>query len=146
MLPKQVTESFVVGGCVGWGRGWTTMSPYQHGVRQSATAQGMQAEALLAFVGLLVEPAFQPDASFPALDGCGHKALPGLPCKVLTNGVLLILSLEAEGDSIEAIHSPWISISKSQVEIVCQMLELSVQGTACRRGSNPPHCWWVGGR
>jgi hypothetical protein len=122
------------------------MSLYQHGVRQCATAQGTQAEALLAFYGLLVEPAFQPDALFSALDGRGHKASPGLLCKVSTNGVLLIPTLEVESNSIEAIHYPWISISKSQVEIVCQTLELSVQGTACHQGGAPPHCWWVGGR
>jgi hypothetical protein len=46
------------------------MSPYQHGIRLGTTAQGMQAEALLAFLGLLVKPAIQPNASFPALDGC----------------------------------------------------------------------------
>ncbi len=100
----------------------------------------------LAFLGLLVKPAFQPDALFPALDGRGHEASPGLPCEVLTNGLSLIPTLEVKGDSVEAIHYPWISISKSQVEIVCQMLELSVQGTTCRQGGNPPHCWWVGGR
>jgi hypothetical protein len=94
------------------------MSPYRHGVRRSATAQGTQTEALLAFLGLLIEPAFQPDASFPALDGCGREALPGLLCKVSMNGVSSIPTLEVEGNSIEAIHYPWISISKSQVEIV----------------------------
>jgi hypothetical protein len=98
------------------------MSPYQHGIRQSTTAQGTQAEALLAFHGLLVKPACQPDASFPALDGHGCKALPGLPCKVSTNGVSLIPTLEVEGNSVEAIHNPWIFISKSQVECVCQTL------------------------
>jgi hypothetical protein len=46
-----------------------TISPYQHGVRQSAMAQGTHLEVLLAFLGLLVEPAFQPDAPFTALDG-----------------------------------------------------------------------------
>jgi hypothetical protein len=115
------------------------MSPYQHGVSQSATAQGMQAEALLAFLGLLVKPAFQPDASFPALDGHGCEASPGLPCEVSMNGVSSILTLEVEGDSIEASHYPWIFISKSQVENVCQTLELSVQGTACRQGGALPH-------
>jgi hypothetical protein len=140
MLPYQVTESFVVGGCVGQGRRWTTMSPYQHGICRSAMAQGMQAEALLVFLGLLVKPACQPDASFPALDGCGRKALPGLPCKVSsTNGVSLIPTLEVEGNSVEAIHYPWISISKSQVECVCQTLELLVQGTACHQGGALPH-------
>jgi hypothetical protein len=63
----------------------------------------MQAEALLAFLGLLVKPAFQPDASFPALDGCGCEVSPGLPCKVLMNGVSLIPTLEVKGDSVEAI-------------------------------------------
>jgi hypothetical protein len=114
------------------------MSPYRHGVRRSAMAQGTQAEALLAFLGLLVKPAIQPDALFPALDGCGREALPGLPCEVLANGVLSIPTLEVEGDSIEATHYPWISISKSQVEIVRQ--KLSIQGTACRqRGTLPQH-------
>jgi hypothetical protein len=113
---------------------------------RSAMAQGTQAEALLAFLGLLVKPAFQPDAPFPALGGRGREVLPGLPCKVLTNGVSLIPLLEVKGNSVEAIHYPWISISKSQVEIVCQTLELPVQGTACRQGGAPPDCWWVGGR
>ncbi len=122
------------------------MSPYQHGLCQSATAQGMQWEALLAFLGLLVKPVFQPDVLFPALDGNGRKALPGLLCKVSANGVLSIPTLEVEGNSIEASHYPWISISKSQVENICQMLELLVQCTACRQGSAPPQCWWVGGR
>jgi hypothetical protein len=122
------------------------MSPYQHGVRRSATAQGTQAEALLAFLGLLDEPAFQPDASFPALDGHGREASPGLPCEVSMNRVSLIPTLEVESNSLEAIHYPLISISKSQVEIICQTLELSVQGTACRQGGASPHCWWVGGK
>jgi hypothetical protein len=42
-LHKRVMESFVVGGCVGWGRRWTTISLYHYGVRQSATALGTQA-------------------------------------------------------------------------------------------------------
>jgi hypothetical protein len=84
------------------------MSLYQHGVCRSATAQGTQAEALLAFLGLLVEPACQPDASFLALDGCGCEALPGLPCEVSMNGVSSKPTLEVEGNSIEAIHYPWI--------------------------------------
>ncbi len=75
MLPKRVTESFVVEGCVGQGRRWTTISPYQHGVHQSATAQGTQANALLAFLGLLVKPVYQPYALFLALDGHGREAL-----------------------------------------------------------------------
>jgi hypothetical protein len=74
------------------------MSPYQHGIRQSATAQGTQAEVFLAFLGLLVKPVCQPDVLFLALDGCGRKASPGLPCEVSTNGVLLIPKLEVEGN------------------------------------------------
>ncbi len=103
-------------------------------------AQGMQADALLAFLGLLVEPVFLPDALFSALVGHGCEALPGSLCKVSMNGVSSIPTLEVEGVSKEVIHYPWISISKSQVEIVCRTLELSVQGTACRQGSAPPHC------
>jgi hypothetical protein len=74
-------------------------------------------EAPLAFLGLLVEPVIQPDAPFSALDGHGHEALLGLPCEVSTNGVLLIPKLELEGNSVEGIHHPWISIRKSQVEL-----------------------------
>jgi hypothetical protein len=96
-------------------------------------AQGTQAEALLAFLGLLVEPACQPDASFLALDSCGHEASPGLQCEVLTNGVSSIPTLEVEGNSVEVSHYPWIYISKSQVEKVCQTLEL------CR---SRPRAWF----
>jgi hypothetical protein len=125
------------------------MSPYQHGICRSTTAQGTQMEALLAFLGLLVEPAFQPDALFPALDGCGRKASLGFPCKVSMNGVSLIPILELEGDSIEGIHHPWISVSMLHgVHVVCQPLAPSAisTGTVCCRGGAPPHCWWVGGR
>jgi hypothetical protein len=89
-------------------------------------------EALLMLDGLLVKPASQPEALLPALDGHGHKALLGLPCKVSMNGVSLIPTLEFKGDSVEGIHHPWICISKSQGEFVCQMLEMLVRSTACR--------------
>ncbi len=112
---KRETEKLRVGGCVSWGRRWTTISPYRHGIRQSATAQEMLAEVLLVFLGLLVKPAIQPDALFPALDGYGRKVLPGLPCKVLTNGVSSIPTLELKGDSVEGIQHPWICFSESLV-------------------------------
>jgi hypothetical protein len=110
--------------------------PKRHGTRNAG-------EALLAFLGLLVEPAIQLDASFPALYGRGRKASPGLPCKVSMNGVLLISTLELEGNSVEGINHPWISIRKSQVELVCQMLEMSVRSPACRQGGT---LVWVGER
>jgi hypothetical protein len=53
---------------------------------------------------LLGKPAIKPDAPFPALDCCGGKTTPGLPCQVSMNGVSSILLLELEGDSIEGIH------------------------------------------
>jgi hypothetical protein len=116
------------------------MSPYQHGIRRSATAQGAQAEVLLAFLGLLVKPAIQLDALFPALDGHGREALPGLPCKVSTNGVSSIPTLELKGNSVECIHHPWICISKAQVgHGVCKTPELLVQGMACHQGGTLPH-------
>ncbi len=53
---------------------------------------------------LLGKPATQPDALFPALECCGAKASPGLPCQVLTNGVSLIPTLELKGNSIDGLH------------------------------------------
>jgi hypothetical protein len=50
--------------------------------------------------GLLGKPAIKPDVPFPALDCCGGKALPGLPCKVSTNGMLLITVLEGGNNGI----------------------------------------------
>jgi hypothetical protein len=50
--------------------------------------------------GLLSKLAIKPDALFPSLDYCGGEALPGLPCKVLINGVLLIPVLEGGNNGI----------------------------------------------
>jgi hypothetical protein len=61
-------------------------------------------EVLLALWGLLGEPAIEPDAPFPALDCCGSKALPGLPCKVSTNGVASIPVLEGGNNGIDGSH------------------------------------------
>jgi hypothetical protein len=67
-------------------------------MHQCAATQQTQAEVLLAFLG---KPAIQPDVLFPALDCCSGKALPGLPCKVSTNGVSLIPLLEGGNNGIQ---------------------------------------------
>jgi hypothetical protein len=64
--------------------------------------QQLQAEALLALQGLL---ATKPDAPFPALDCCGGKALPGVPCKVLKNGMSLIPVLKGGNSGIQGSFS-----------------------------------------
>ncbi len=74
------------------------ITPNQHGIHQCAATQQTQAEVLLAFLG---KPAIQPDVLFPALDCCSGKALPGLPCKVSTNGVSLIPLLEGRNNGIQ---------------------------------------------
>jgi hypothetical protein len=50
--------------------------------------------ALLTELGLLGEPATQPDAPFPALDCGGSKAAPGEPFKVATDGMSSIPKLD----------------------------------------------------
>ena len=80
-VPEGVTEDLRVEGFVGRGWRWSTITPNRHGVRRGAATQQPQAEALLTELGLLDEPATQPDAPFPALEGDGGKATPGfLPC------------------------------------------------------------------
>jgi hypothetical protein len=58
-------------------------------------------EALLALKGMLGKPLIEPNVLFPALDCCGNKALPGLPCQVSTNGVSLIPVLEGGHNGIQ---------------------------------------------
>jgi hypothetical protein len=53
---------------------------------------------------MLGKPAIKPDVPFPALDCCGGKALPGLPCQVSKDGVLSIPTLELKGNSIDVRH------------------------------------------
>ena len=80
-VPEGVTEDLRVEGFVGRGWRWSTITPSRHGVRRGAATQQPQAEALLTELCLLDEPATQPDAPFPALEGDGGKATPGfLPC------------------------------------------------------------------
>jgi hypothetical protein len=94
-------EDVWVGGFVSRGGRWSAITPNRHGVRRCAATQQLQAEAFLALWGLLGKPAIKPDALFPALDCCGGKALPGLPCQVSTNGVSLIPILELMGNSVD---------------------------------------------
>jgi hypothetical protein len=110
-LPKRMTEKLGVGGGVGQGWRQLLITPNQHGVRQCTMTEQLQAEVLLGFLG---KPAIQPDAPLPALYRSGSKAAPGLPCKVSTNGVLSIPTLDLEGSSVDGIHHPWICISKSR--------------------------------
>ncbi len=80
MILEGMMVDLWVGGFVGQGGRWLAITPNQHGVRRCAVTQQLQAEAFLALLGLLGEPAIEPDAPFPALDCCGGKASPGLPC------------------------------------------------------------------
>ena len=78
-----------------------------------------------------------------ALDCCGGKASPGLPCQVSMDGVSLVPTLELKGNSVDVHHHPWICISKSWAfrHDECQTLLTAFQSTACRQGSAPPHRW-----
>jgi hypothetical protein len=147
-LSKRVTEKPGVRGGVEWGWRRSLIAPNQHGVRQCAATQQTQTKALLGLLGRL---AIQPDAPLPALYCSGGKVMLGLPCQVSTKGVLLIPTLDLEGNSIDGNHHLLICISKSKGEFrhgVCQTLETSlVHSKACRQGSTlPQRKWSVGGR
>ncbi len=59
---------------------------------------------MLALKGLLGKPAIEQDAPFPAMDCGGGKVLPGLPCKVSTDGVSLIPVLEGKNNGIDGSY------------------------------------------
>jgi hypothetical protein len=77
-IPERVSGYLWVKGLVGWG-GTCAMTPNRHGVSQRATTQRPNAEALLTQLGLCSKPAVELDAPFPALEGGGGEATPGLP-------------------------------------------------------------------
>jgi hypothetical protein len=90
-LTEGVTEDSRVEGFVGWGWRRSTITL---NVRRGSAIQQPQAVALLTELGLLGEPATQPDAPFPALDHGDGKAAPGEPFKVATDGMSSIPKLD----------------------------------------------------
>ena len=103
-VTEGVTEDRRVEGFVGRGWRWSTITPNRHGVRRGSATQQLQAEALLTELGLLGEPASQPDAPFPALECDGGKATPGFsPCKVSTDGMVSIPTLKGGDNDIEGL-------------------------------------------
>jgi hypothetical protein len=139
MYPKRVPESFKVRGGVGGGWRLLFIIPNGHGVCQCAATKQMQAEAPLILYGLLVEPASQPEVLLPALDGCGRKALPGLPRKVSINGVLLIptLSLRATLLRVSTTHA-FVSANSRENLYVKRWRRRSIAWHATKVALSPP--------
>ncbi len=75
----------------------------------------MQVEAPLTLGGLLVKPASQPEATLPALQSCGGKAMPGLLCQVPTNRVSSVPMLDVQVNCGEDPLMPWTLVKKSRV-------------------------------
>ena len=97
------------GGPLGWGdcrSGWEVVGdhpkPTWHmPMRRDTATAGVH---VCGAVVLLGEPAIEPDAPFPALECDGGKATPVFtPCKVSTDGMVSIPTLEGGDNDIEGL-------------------------------------------
>ncbi len=81
----------------------------------------------------------KPDALFPALDCGGSKAMPRLPCKVLSDGVTTTPELKGMDDSIQgdALGAGGRERPSQQVDmpcLLCRSLHMAIQ-----QGGDSPH-------